>query len=927
MRQLPSILFTLGLLLPTSLLLAQTPVDLRCEHLTNPLGIDSPHPRLTWKIADSRPGAKQTAWQIIVSSSLEKCRSGQADIWDSGKVENDATLHAYNGPALAPFTPYFWSVTVWDKDGHPATATEPAAWETAMLSSANWQGKWISDARDIRFKPAPYLRRAFALKKPIARARAYVAAGGLFEFSVNGQKIGTHALDPMYTRFDRRNLYLTFDITSALQPGENALGLILGNGWYNHQSLAVWDFEKAPWRNRPRALINVRLYYADGSEETIVSDAQWRAGTGSVVFNSIYTGEHQDARLAIPGWDKPGFDDSRWAPATPAPAPSNHLVAQQLHPVRHIAEIAPVRVQKIDARTTLFSFPENMAGVTRLQLRGPAGTVVRVKHGEILDEHGRLFMPSVERHYRAKGPQGDAPYLHTLAPDQFLPTHYPADGAGDPFGTDVYVLSGGDDTFAPKFNYKGFQYVEVHTSEPLPISSANLTALKMHSDVPPLGEIASSNPTLDKIWAAGNRAYLANLFGYPTDCPQREKNGWTGDAHIAIDTALYGFDVITVYEKWLADHRDEQRPDGTLPSIIPTGGWGYAWGNGPDWTSTIAIIPWQLYLFTGDSRPLQEIYPHLKRYVERVKRDALADPDYITGWGLGDWVPVKSRADKRLTSTLYFYVDASILSQTAALLGQEDDAKEYAELAEKIKIDLNAKFLDREKAIYCSGFQTELAAPLYWGFVPEEIRAKVAANLNRAVVENNYFLDTGILGAKCLLGALSNHGYADTAYRVAAQEKHPSWGWWIVNGATTFYENWDINDIRGDASRNHIMFGEINAWLFKTLGGIRPDPANPGFKHFFLHPEFPMELAHFSASHRSPHGEIISAWRRTRNTVEYRATVPPNTTATFSLRRADWESLQPQADTPKLKESGNAEFLRLTLSAGEYRWHLLPRKK
>jgi alpha-L-rhamnosidase len=421
--------------------------------------------------------------------------------------------------------------------------------------------------------------------------------------------------------------------------------------------------------------------------------------------------------------------------------------------------------------------------------------------------------------------------------------------------------------------------VEVLSDRPLTLAKEDLEGLFMHSDVAPVGKIASGNGTIDKIWAATNHSYLSNLFGYPTDCPQREKNGWTGDAAIASETGLYNFDAITVYEKWLADHRDEQQPNGVLPSIIPTGGWGYEWGNGPDWTSTVAIIPWNLYLYYGDTTALARGYAAIRRYVEHI---ASLYPSGLCSWGLGDWIPVKTKTPVELTSTCYYYTDVMILARAAALLGFTDDHKRYAALAERIRAAFTAKYWHPAPAIYDSGSQTQLSVPLYWGIVPDSIRGRASAALAARVKADGGHLDVGLLGTKAILNALSENGYADVAWKLAAQEGYPSWGWWIVNGATTLYENWPI-DAKSDISMNHIMFGEIGAWLYKGPGGIRPDPAAPGFRHVLLEPHFVAGLDHFEAEHEGPYGRIRSAWRRRGKRITYEVTVPANSSATVVL--------------------------------------------
>lgn len=830
------------------------PVGLQIEHLTNPIGIDAANPRFSWRLDDGRQGARQTAYQLHVGTDSILISQGKGTVWQSEKLVSDTQLTTYAGKAIQPFTKYYWRVEVWDKDGKPSTSAI-ASFETGMMNAKNWQGAWISDDFDVAVKPAPYFRKTFETTKKIKSARAYVAAGGLYELYLNGQKVGNHRLDPMYTRFDRRTLYVTYDVTFQLQSGKNAIGVLLGNGWYNHQSTAVWNFHKAPWRARPTFCLDLRITYDDGSVETITSGKAWKTALSPVVFNSIYTAEHYDARLEQPGWNTINFDDSAWKESIYRATPSTNIVAQVLYPIRNVEAIPAKSLTKINDTTFLYDLGRNIAGVSQFRVKGPAGTTFRLKHAERLAKTGRADMSNIDMHYR------------------------PTDNT-DPFQVDIFTLSGkGEETFMPHFNYKGFQYVEVTSSRPVELANEALMGYFMHSDVPPIGQIRSSNSTLDKIWWAANNSYLSNLFGYPTDCPQREKNGWTGDAHIASETGLYNFDGITIYEKWLADHRDEQQPNGVLPSIIPTGGWGYEWGNGPDWTSTIAIIPWNVYLFYGDKKILADNYDNIKRYINHITEQS---PSGLTSWGLGDWVPVKSKSPVEFTSTVYYYTDVSILAKTAKLLGKEADFATYSALATKIKTAFNTKYLSRKTGLYGEGLQTELSTPLQWGLVPNELISKVAANLAKRVETDQQHIDVGLLGTKAILNALSENGHSELAYKVASQETFPSWGWWIANGATTLYENWPI-DAKSDISMNHIMFGEIGTWYYKALGGIKPDPVQPGFKNVLLEPHFALGLDHFEATHDGPYGTIRSFWKRSGNDVSYSVTIPPNSTATLKL--------------------------------------------
>ena len=862
-----------------------TATNLRCEYLKNPIAVDVEHPRFSWEITDNRQSAFQYAYQVFVGTDSISVGDGIGDFWNTKKQKNSSTLILYQGRELKPFSKYFWSVKVWDKTKRKTSISKVVSFRTGMKEKYNWSGSWITDSRDISMKPAAYFRKEFKKEKELKSAYVYIAAAGLYELQLNGKRIGDHRLDPAYTRFDLRNLYVTYNITSFVQR-ENAIAVLLGNGWYNHQSTAVWLFDKAPWRDRPRFCLDLRLEYADGSIEVISTNRKWKTTLSPVVFNSIYTGEHYNAKYEKEDWNIVGFNDSDWKNSIVTQAPSQNIVSQQMPPIRITEMIKPVHFKKLSDKKYFFDLGRNIAGVTELKVIGAKGTVINVTHSELLDKDGNLDLSNINLHYR------------------------PTDDT-DPFQTDIYTLNGrGLETFMPRFNYKGFQYVEVSSSKPIELTETSLTGVVLHSDVTKRGYINSSNETLNKIWNATNNSYLSNLYGYPTDCPQREKNGWTGDAHIAIETGLYNFDVITIYEKWLADHRDEQQPNGVLPSIIPSDSWGYSWGNGPDWTSTIAIIPWNIYLFYGDAQLLEKCYPNIKRYVDHITE---ISPNNLTDWGLGDWIPVKTKTPVEFTSSLYYFVDATILAKAARILGNESDYKKYTKLAESIKNAFNKRYLNTETGAYDICSQTEQSAALHWQIVPTEFVAKVTQKLVDRVIADNSFIDVGLLGSKTILNALSDNGYSDLAYTLASQEKYPSWGWWIANGLNTLPENWNLANTKNDISHNHIMFGEISAWYYKALGGIKPDQNNPGFKNILLEPNFVDGIEYFDAKFDGPQGRITSSWKKLNGKVIYHLVVPPNSTADLTLKA---KSISKEMEKYIIRES-NGKFY-LNLKSGNY---------
>ena len=827
---------------------------LETEHLVNPLGIDNHEPRFSWYLDDGREGAGQTAYRIIVAQ--DSLALDASPLWDSGRIQSDAVLATYDGPELQPFTRYWWRVVCEDKDGN-AISSPATFFETGLMGQYHWRGSWISDNHDQDFMPAPRFRKEFKARGGIVQARAYIAAAGLYTMYINGSKVGDRVLEPAFTRYDRRALYSTYDITEMLREGANAVGVELGNGWYNHQAVTTWHFDNAPWRARPTFCMDIRIRYADGTEEVVPTGIGWHTSSeGPLIYNNIYTGEHYDARREQKGWAEPGYDDNDWDGVKLRSCPAATVSSQQMVPIRESEEIEAVNIIKLNNNRYIYDFGTNMAGNVHLRIKGRRGTEIELTYAERLNSSGRADQDNINYYYFG-------------------------DRNAEPLQTDIVTLSGGDDYFAPQYSYKGFRYVEVNASSTLKWGKGQLKAVRVHSDVSQAGTLESSAPIVYNLWQATRRTYLSNLPGYPTDCPQREKNGWTADAHIAVESGLYNYDAFTVYEKWLADHRDEQQPNGLLPDIIPTCGWGYwnpaANGNGLDWTSTIALIPWELYLFYGDDKPLKDNYDNIRRYVDYA---LTLTKDGLCTWGRGDWVPVTTRSNKTLICSCFLYKDLDIFCRAARMFGYDEDAKYYGEIAEKVRRAVNSKYLNGATGIYADGMQTDQSLPLAFGLVPEESRTAVLQALVKRVEEDGYHVNAGVHGAKFVLRVLSAGGYGELAYRMATATDFPSWGWWLANGKTTLIENWRL-DVTRDNSDNHVMFGDIAAWFHLGLGGINPDPEQPGFKHIILRPCFPKGLDNFSCSYDSPRGSIDVSWKRKGRKVTLIAVIPCGASATF----------------------------------------------
>ncbi len=700
-------------------------------------------------------------------------------------------------------------------------------------------------------RPGPILRRAFTVGRPIASATVHLSGLGYYELRLNGEKVGDRVLDPVFTRYDRRVPYVTYDVTDRLVQGPNAIGVLLGNGFFNQHARDAWDFERAPWRARPRLLVQLRVVYTDGTASVLGTDDTWRGTTGPIVRDGVRNGELHDARLELPGWDRPGFDASAWERAEVTRGPAGELHAQMMPPVRVHETLTPVSVSEPAPGVFVYDVGQNIAGWAQLRVSGPAGTQVQLRYGERLKPDGNLEQAQI------------ASLVYE-----------------GPFQTDTYILKGeGTEVWEPRFTYHGFRYVEV-TGFPGTPTVDDLRAKVAHTSFTPAGSFACSNGLLNRIQELTLWSYRGNYLGFPTDCPHREKNGWTGDAPLAAEQGLFNWDNAAGYEKWMNDFADEQRDNGELPGIVPTSGWGY--GTGPAWDSAYILIPWYLYVYRGDTRVLADHYEGMKRYVDYL---TTRQKDFIVDYGLGDWCPAKTATPSAVTSTGYYYVDALTVSRAAAALGHDGDARKYAALATEIREGFNRAFY-RGGGIYAEGSQTALSCALYQGLAPETEREAVLEALVANIEAQDGHLDTGILGAKYLFRCLTAGGRTDVAYRIATRTTYPSYGDWIEKGATTLWEDWG-----GGASLNHIMFGDISAWFYEVLAGIVPDSEHPGFAHFTIAPHPVGDLTWVRAEHECPYGTIRSAWRIEDGKLTLDVTVPVSTRATVRVPARDGEGV------------------------------------
>ncbi len=878
-------------------------VDLRCEYFTNPIGIDAPHPRLSWRITSDQRGVLQTAYQVRVAATPQALQKGDL-IWDSGRVESEQSLHIpYGGPALRSGQRCYWQVRVWEDDAPPSAWSEIAFWEMGLLNVDDWVAEWIQpdiEEDTSTSPPSPLLRKGFHVSGPVRSARLYVTAHGLYEARLNGRRVGDLLFTPGWTAYHKRLQYQTYDVTDMLVEGENAAGVILGDGWY--RGYIGFGGQRNFYGERLALLFQLHITYDDGRTQVVCSDGSWKSSTGPILESDIYNGERYDARLEKPGWDAPGYDDGEWHGVVVGGHSKSVLIAPAGPPVRRIQEIHPRAIIHTPAGETVFDMGQNMVGWVRLRVRGRPGDTVTLRHAEVLDQDGNLYTANLRSARQ----------------------------------TDTYVLKGeGEEIFEPHFTFHGFRYVAVdgYPGEP---TLDSITGIVIHSDLEPTGSFECDYPPLNQLQHNIVWGQKGNFLDVPTDCPQRdERLGWTGDAQVFSRTACFNMNAAGFFAKWLRDLAVEQYPDGRVPHVIPD---VLGDGGSAAWADAVTICPWTLYLCYGDKRILRELYPAMKAWVGYVEREAGDSYLWTTGSHFGDWLAYNSPdpsgtsavTDHDLIATAFFARSADILSRVARVLGEEQDARYYADLVRKIREAFMAEFVTPNGRV-ANNTQTAYVLALAFDLLPAGLRPEAARRLVADIRKRDNHLTTGFVGASYLCPTLSDNGHHDVAYDLLFQETYPSWLYPLTWGATTVWERWD--GIRPDGSFqdpgmnsfNHYAYGAIGDWLYREVAGIDIDPTAPAYKHVLIHPHSGGKLRHVRATHRSPYGPIHSEWTLDDENFELRITLPANTTATVRLPGARLdavrESGRPLEGAEGVKQAcQDGDEVVIELGSGHYRF-------
>lgn len=892
-----SLLFVaIGLCLAQAANVADAAIEvgsLRCEYRSDPMSVEAAQPRLCWMLESAERGQRQTAYQVLVASSPEKLAADQGDLWDSGKVNSEQSIHVvYSGKSLTSRMRCFWKVRVWDRQEKASMWSQPARWSMGLLTPADWRGaKWILASNRIDASaPLPIFRRGFDVAKPVRRAELYVCGLGFHEVRLNGRKVGDNVLEPGWTNYRLSCRYTTYDVTQQLIQGRNALGVLLGNGMYNVAGGRYVKFTGS--FGAPMLMLQLHIEYADGTSSVIVSNGSWKTAEGPIRFSCIYGGEDYDARREIAGWDGANFDDSTWSAVKAVLGPGGKLVAESAPPIRVMKEFKPVQVSQPKPGVFVYDLGQNHSGFPQLTVQGPAGATVKMIPGELLENDGTVRQKQ----------------------------------SGTPMWF-AYTLGGrGRETWRPRFSYYGYRYVQVEGGVPngTPNVAAelprilDLTGQFVHCSAEIVGHFSCSNLKINRVHEIINAAILSNLQSVSTDCPHREKLGWLEQSHLMAGGIMFNYDVPTFYAKICDDMQQTQTADGLAPNIAPEytvfpGGFR----DSPEFGSAYVIAPWLVYQMYGDATLLAKHYLGMKRYVAYLGGTA---KEHIVSHGLSDWAdygpnpPGESQLTPRgLTATAIYYQDLRLMEQTARLLGKQNDAEGFANLAVEVRAAFNKKFFHADVNQYDRNSQTGNAMPLMLGLVPNDRRDAVLDNLVKVLRDNGNRVNAGDIGFSYLVRSLSDGGRNDVLYDVVCQEKGPGYMFQLKKGATTMTETWNCY---ADWSQNHCMLGHVEEWFYRGLGGIRSDPSGPGFKRFVVRPQVVGELSSVTTTHRSMYGPIVCEWKRQGDTLTLNVTVPTNTSATVHVPTKDASTVA-EGGQPAVKAEG-VKFLRMEDNAAVY---------
>ena len=844
-------------------------IRLRIEYQVDPIGIDALQPRFSWVIKANVRSIKQIAYEVRVGLTPDKLKNGNPLFWTSKKVQSDESNQVvYNGPALEPGQRYYWTVRIWDNQSRITDWASISFWEMGLVKPDNWKASWIepptiADAKAEQ--PCPLIRKTFKLKKQVKLARLYITAHGLYQLEVNGKNPNDWLFTPGWTSYNKHLQYQTYDLTKLLKKGENAIGVILGNGWYRGD--LGWSKSQNLYGTQTGVLAQLEVEYHDGSKDRIVTDKSWKFSNGPILMSEIYHGEKYDARLEIPDWSSSSFDDKEWKPVVVNEFDKKNLAAQSGPPVRRMAELTPINIFIAPNGDTLVDMGQNMVGWVKFVIRGKAGRKVTLRHAEVLDKAGNMY------------------YDNIRAAKQTI----------------EYTLRGkGKEVYEPHFTFQGFRYVKVSGFSQIP-DKEDITGIVIHSDMASAGEFACSDPMINQLQHNIQWGLMGNFLDVPTDCPQRdERLGWTGDAQVFSPTACFNRDAATFYTKWLKDMAFDQLPDGRIPHVIPD---ILKDGGATGWADAAVIVPWTVYRQYGDKRILERQYESMKAWINYMKTRSGSSFLWNNGEHFGDWLAFASNrsdytgatTDKDLIATAYFAWSTKLVSRIAAILNKQDDANAYQELFNNIRGAFQKEFVTPNGRL-SSNTQTAYVIALTFGLVPDWQRDSVAARFAKDVRSFGH-ITAGFIGSALVNPVLSEFGYDDLAYMLLMRKDYPGYLYPITKGATTIWERWD--GIKSDGSFqdagmnsfNHYAYGAIGSWMYTQVAGLQKDPVIPAYKKIIIRPVPGGGITWARAEHESMYGPVKSEWKTDKKEMTLKVTIPTNTTAEVYIKTKDQQNV------------------------------------
>lgn len=770
------------------------------------------------------------------------------------------------------------------------------------IETGAWSKSNLVDGRLVAERPVPasesraavMFRKSFHVPVAVRRATAYATGLGLYQLQINGRRVGDHLLAPEWTNYRKHIQYQSYDVTPLLQAGENAVGALVGEGWYLGRLMGI---PGDAYGTYPRFLMQLEIELVDGRSQTVVTEDSWRATEeGPIRAAGIYAGETYDAGREMAGWDRSSFDDRSWKPVRSFELGTAQLVWQRNEPIRVEMELKPVALTEPKPQVYVFDLGQNMVGWCRLELKGPRGTTVTIRHAEVLNEDGTLYTANLR----------GAPQV------------------------DRYTLRGdGEEVFEPHFTYHGFRYVEVTGALQRP-ALTDLVGCVFHSAAPIVGQVESSNPQLNRLMQNILWTQRANLMSSPNDCPQRdERFGWMGDIQAFSQTAIFNMDMAAFFSKWVRDIRDDQADDGRFPDFAPHPGDPNSASSGaPAWADAGVIVPWRAYQNYGDTRLLDEHFDAARRwvdYVHRLNPNLLwlkgRNADY-NDWLNGDWVrqqgwPAKGGSvPNPIFATAFFAHSADLVARMAERTGRLAEAKSYRDLFEQIKAAFVKSFVQVDSRIE-GDTQGGYALALNFNLLPNDARDKAAQHLVDGIERYHGHLSTGIQTTHRAMLELTQFGHNDVACRLLLNQTFPSWFYMIENDATTIWERWD-GYVKGRGfqdpgmnSLNHWAFGAVGEWVWRNIVGINPDESRPGYQHFVIEPRPCGDLTWAKGSYHSIRGLIRSEWRLEAGSLKLDVQIPPNTTATVFIPTQAGagikESGQPAAQAEGVRLRGTEE--------------------